>query len=248
MGNDPGGRTFSEHEVALILRTAAELQERGVPGSRSGRLSQGQLEQVASEVGMDPAVIRRAIREVDARGQDKPGSRLLGGPAAFTIEREVEGEVPISAFESVLDTVRRHTGQLGEVSTIGRLFGWRGPLGGAKAEVSLTPADGRTTVRVRVALDQVAIGSYAGGGIGLGVTGAFFTFAALTNPLGWVAAWIAGGVMASGVLAGRFHFSRSANRYHEQAAGLADAIADQLSLAPPQPEAHVRQDRQHLPP
>ena len=70
MSADARERQFSDLEVAHILQVAAELQEQGEVPAAVGRLSLGQLEQIVTEVGMDPAVIRRAVIPSSGDGPD----------------------------------------------------------------------------------------------------------------------------------------------------------------------------------
>jgi hypothetical protein len=165
VSDDPSGRRFSDREVALILNAAAELQEREGAGTSIGRLSIRDIEQIAAEVGMDAALVRRAVQAVDGRGSHARTDRLRGGPQALVVERTVEGEMGPATAEAVPEAVRGLTGEVGEASTVGRLFGWRGRLDGARTEVSVAPDGGRTRMRVRVALDEVATSSYAGRGV-----------------------------------------------------------------------------------
>ena len=123
MTDPPSVRQFSDREVALILKTAAELQQRDAPTARG--LSLAELEQVAADVGMDPALIRRAVQELEVRGGASRHNRFLGGPTEIVVERVASGEVDSASFEDLLAELRAVSGELGTESTVGRLFGWR---------------------------------------------------------------------------------------------------------------------------
>jgi hypothetical protein len=52
-------RRFTDREVALVLKKASELEEVEGTGSGGG-LTLDDLEQIASEVGISPALIKKA--------------------------------------------------------------------------------------------------------------------------------------------------------------------------------------------
>ena len=162
---------YSDHEVRLILKEAAELQEReaGAAGARDG-LTLAELEQVASDVGLDPALVRRAAAKVDAKAHAAPA--FAGAPMRVILERALAGELPEAAHERVVDAVRLATGELGTVSIIGRTLTWGAKSPGVTRQVTVVSRDGRTTVRVEGNLGELA-------GVVQGVGGAASIVAAL---------------------------------------------------------------------
>jgi hypothetical protein len=154
-----GERQFSEREVALILKTASELQDTGDAPGRG--LTLRELEHFAAEAGMDPALIRRAAASVDTV-TPTASHRLLGAPMEIVVERTFAGEIDQAAHERLLAHVRQATGELGEMQSVDRLFGWKGRVDGVKTEVSVSPADGPTRVRVRMEMDEAALGAHMG--------------------------------------------------------------------------------------
>ena len=58
-------RRFSEKEVAVVLRKATEMEEQ--PGPSGAGLSLQELEQIAGEVGISPAVICTVVKAPGAR-------------------------------------------------------------------------------------------------------------------------------------------------------------------------------------
>ena len=86
----PSVRQFGEGEVALILKTAAELQQQEGAGARG--LSLAGLEQLAADVGMDASLIRRAVQQLDVRGATVRHNSFLGAPTEIVVERTVGGE------------------------------------------------------------------------------------------------------------------------------------------------------------
>jgi hypothetical protein len=58
-------RTFTEHEIARILKRASELEsEKGTSGLSSKGLTLDELASVATESGLDPELIKRAADEI----------------------------------------------------------------------------------------------------------------------------------------------------------------------------------------
>jgi hypothetical protein len=234
MDAPPGAvRRYTDREVRLILKSAVELQQRAADGAEpSGGLSLSELEQVAAEVGIDPTVVRRAAATLDARGDDDAGSRFLGGPTEILVERIVDRPLDDGDFEGLLGVVRGQSRHLGEASTVGRLFGWRGRLDGAKAEVSVSPAGARSQVRVRLELDEPALGHFMLKGALLGVGGGLIATAVATAALGPVGVLLGGAVAGGGYLWARTGFRTGSARYRARAVELADALAAALASRP----------------
>jgi hypothetical protein len=231
MADFPGERRFSDGEVARILQAAAELEARE-PAERG--LSLSELERIGSEVGLDPAVVRRAALEVDARDSGPGAGRLLGGPTELVAERVLQGEIGPGAHEALLDALRQETGDLGEVSAIGRQFGWRGDLDAkAKLEVHVAPGEGRTTIRVRVTLDELAADVFGGRFVLIGGGLAFVMVAATVNVLGLAAGLLGGAFAAGGFVAARQKYSWLAARYQTRVSSLVDALARRVSASAP---------------
>ena len=227
---DGDGRRYTDREVRLILKSAVELQQRASDdGEPSGGMSLAELEQVAAEAGIEPSLLRRAASALDADLPPEGGNRFLGGPTEIVVERIVDAPLDASGFEPLLAALRGQTRHLGESSTVGRLFGWHGRVDGAKTEVSVTPAGGRTQIRVRIELDEVALGHFMlkgtlfGGGAGF--TAAMAGLSAL-GPLGLL---VGGAVAGSGYLWARRGFRTAVEQYQARARAMAAALTDAVA-------------------
>ncbi|NJD20708.1 MAG: hypothetical protein FIA95_15665 [Gemmatimonadetes bacterium] len=164
-------RRFTDEEVAIILRDAAEPPT----GTRRARdadgLTLGQLEEIAREVGMDPARIREAAGTLVLH---RSGRRLpfFGTPVAPAFEREIQGAVPTGDLAGLVTTIRRILGRRGIGSSEFGAFEWRaqGVMGGRY--VSVFQRGGSVRLRVfanfRDGLLLVALG--AGGVLTVMVT------------------------------------------------------------------------------
>jgi len=174
MSDHPGpGRRFDDEEVARILERAAELQHRAplAPPDISG-MTLAQLEQVATEAGIDPQHVRDAAAalERETRTPALPGASLLGAPMRLELERTVEGEIPAGASEALAETIRATIPNPGYVSTLGKSFEWNSANPQRALRVTVTPRAGRTVIRIEERLGNLVGGLFGGivGGVGGG--------------------------------------------------------------------------------
>ncbi len=187
MGTSMGDARYSEDEVALVLRRAAELQKRETLAEDPGSMSLPELEAVAAEAGLSPALVRRAATEI-ARpmGSQPEANPWLGGVTHLVIERTIDGEYPQDELDRLLEAVRSSSSGAGQVSTVGRTLTWSGALGTSQSvvlTVTVTVRDGQTRLRLHANFANLAGGVF--GGIGGGVGGG----------LGWTA-FLGGGLIA----------------------------------------------------
>lgn len=219
---------FGEAEASSILQRAAELQREA---HDSRRLSAAELEDVAAAAGIEPAYVRRAAAELDLQQarRDRP-SFAIGGPRTILFELTLDGEIPVPAYEYVIEAARRQTGELGVASLIGRSLTWTalpthtrvGPAWSRTIALTVVPRAGRTRIRIEEKLDELVksvFGSSLGGIGGSGallpvLTLAFVGLPALI-PIG-VGLWL-GGAWA---IARRIYQARVDSRERELAATL----------------------------
>jgi hypothetical protein len=236
MPSPPGRRhehRFQENEAALILERAADLQRQA---SDSRRMSLGELVETADSVGIEPVHVRRAAAELCMRQARRDrASPLLGGPRTILIELTLDGEIPVPAYEYVIEAVRRHTGELGVASLIGRSLTWialpdhsRARPGWART-ISLTvvPRSGRTRIRIEEKLDQLVHALFGGLVGGLGAAGSLAPIIPLLAIGGAALIPFSVGLWLSGVwvLARRIYRQRVASRERELHGAL-QAIVD----------------------
>jgi hypothetical protein len=179
---DPGASTnrrFNEKEVALIIKRASELQQLETTAESSTCMSLAELEQVAREAGLDPALVRRAAVDLDTRVTDQTPNKFLGAPTMLRLERTIDGEVPADEYEQLVLEIQRQLGEVGSGSTIGRSLQWtvqsaaRRRVSARTVQVTISPRNGRTTIRIEERLGGLAGGLFGGlmGGVGGGTTG-----------------------------------------------------------------------------
>ncbi len=172
-------RRYSDKEVSLILKRAAELQQKepGAGVERTG-LTFDELEEIATEAGLDPRHLRRAAAELESRPAGSGlASRFFGAPMVIRLERTIEGELPESEFESIVELLQGQPIGQGQASTVGRTLTWRSHSTNTERslQISITVRDGTTLVRMEERLQGLAGGLFGGlmggvgGGVGLGV-------------------------------------------------------------------------------
>jgi hypothetical protein len=145
---------YSEQQLVEILRRAAERQE-GLNSEPDGRFSLAEIQQFASEVGINPAHVAVAAAEL-AHSTQPPPSTVLGAPTAFRFERWLDGEIPTSAIGELFDVARRETGFQGQVSEALDTVEWRGRGSMGITIVSVARRGGRTQITVYVARTDAA--------------------------------------------------------------------------------------------
>ena len=224
MAGDPNSRKYNDREVQLILKSSVESQMRvaqSLEGSEG--LSLAEIEEVAREVGVDPAHIRAAAARLDSPAASGEGSAVLGAPTLLVLERVLDLSLDQSRFDELLDVVRQRTGVVGEATTMGRQFGWKGKMDGAKTDVAISAGEESTTIRVAIDLEETAVGQFMlktvmGGGMGgvatAGILGLY--------PLALVAG---AAVLGAGYIWGRKGFQKTASDQAARGHELIDAIA-----------------------
>lgn len=254
MDIDPDDRTaatarrYTDQEVTLVIKRAAELQvqESERTEQRASGLSLGELEQVAREAGLDPALIRQAATELDTRNSTSPHSPFVGAPTVITIERTVRGEVSVDQYEAIVEEIRRAFSDNGFVSTLGRSLAWTSisagsgrRQGGHSINVTVSPRNGNTVIRAEESLRSVAGGLFGGlmGAVGGGTTGL-----SLGVGVGVMhSALVAGGMWASifggSYVLARTIFGRVARKRGDRLRAVVDTIAEHITatamIAPP---------------
>jgi hypothetical protein len=206
MADEP---SYSDEDVRLILKRAGELAAGS--DSEPKTVSLSEVERIAAEAGLDTALVRRAAAELQRPASPAPRANpWLGGPLNLVYEAQLPWEVPSEAHELMVQTMRETTGDIGDVSTIGRSLAWStrvvntGKPTPRTVQLSVTVREGTTTIRIEEGMSNLAgamfggiVGGVGGGGITLPVFGAIGLAAVtplpamLLIPLG-IAGWVGG--------------------------------------------------------
>ena len=208
-------RRYNEKEVADIIRRASELQLQTTSESSTG-MSLAELEQVAREAGLDPALVRRAATDLDTSVSDERPSVFLGAPTALRLERTLDGEIPAEEYEPMVLEMQHRLGLVGSATTLGRSLQWtvqsvdRRRVSTRTVQIIVTPRNGRTTIRIEERLGGLAGGLFGGlmGGLGGGSGGiaAGIGLGALHSGLAFAGIWGA-------VIAGSYTLARTIYRH-----------------------------------
>lgn len=236
-------QSFDERQVAEILRRTAALDQKRK--LERPTLTLEEIETIAKEAGLDPALVRRAVDELKHEPEVSVWTKLAGAPLTRTIERVVDGEVTTDDHEALAASIREALGQPSgfpvQISTLGRSLSVTTFSTAGLVEVQVTPKEGTTRVRVTVNARQLAGGLFGGiiGGVGGG----------LGSNVGWIIPFVlaqagyspvlgvAGG--ATGLLAtvvGAWAFARwlfvgRARATHARAEQLVETLEGQLRTA-----------------
>jgi hypothetical protein len=167
-------RVYGDKEIGQILKRATELQDKEPSAPSSSGLTLQELEEVASEAGIDPRFLQRAALELGTSPADSSfWSRVAGDEFMLVRETTVPGELSEDGFERVASVIQLGTRDHGQPSLLGRSLTWRAetPNKSRTVQVTVTSRDGQTHIRLEENLHQLAGGLFGGvvGGVGLGV-------------------------------------------------------------------------------
>ena len=230
-------RRYNEKEVADIIKRASELQQLESTTESTTGMSLTELEQVAREAGLDPALVRRAAADVDTRVSDEKPSAFLGAPTNLVLERTIDGEIPPDEYETIVLEIQRELGGVGQASTLGRSLVWtiqgvRGRrVSSRTVQLTVTPRNGRTTIRMEESLGQVAGGLFGGlmGGLGGGTSGIAMGIGMGVFHSPAVAAGLIGGMVSASYLLARTIFARMVRTRGERMQRLMSRLAEQVA-------------------
>lgn len=166
-------RQYAADEVQEILQRAASLEQK--KQHERPMLTANEIEHIAKESGLDPAMVKRAISEFQVKSTEQSlGTRLAGAPLKRVFEREVDGEITTAVHETLAQEIRAALGStalMSQVSAVGRTLTWTGFGKRGVIELNVFPRDGKTVIRLSVNSGQLAGGLFGGmlGGIGGGL-------------------------------------------------------------------------------
>jgi len=176
-------RLFDDETSGQVLRRAAELQhESNVPAHGGDGLSATDLEQIATEAGIDAAFVRRAIVESQVSSPETQHSPVFGEVKTLELVEVMEGEVSSDSMDRMLEEVQRSFADGGTVTRTGRSATWSASRTLASSRLSslvvaITARDGQTEVRITERLDNLSTALFVGLGfggsaVGVGISGA----------------------------------------------------------------------------
>ena len=174
-------RRYTDDEVKRLLKRASELESQrpGLPAKADGP-TLDEIESIASEAGIHPALIRQAAMELDSPSSfpvSRPAlsSGLLGAPMVFELERTVPGEVEPAVLERMIAPLQRAADGMGHPSLLGRTLSWQSTDANKSRTLQVTVNIGRGETRLSIEerYGNLAGGLFGGivggGGMGLGL-------------------------------------------------------------------------------
>jgi hypothetical protein len=165
-------RLFDDETAGQVLRRAAELQhESHVPAHGGDGLSATDLEQIATEAGIDRAFVRRAIVESQVSSPETEHSPIFGEVKTLEMVEALEGEVDPDSVDRMFEEVQRAFADGGTVTRTGRSATWSASRSLASSRLSslvvaITARDGQTEVRITERLDNLSMALFVGLGFG----------------------------------------------------------------------------------
>ena len=141
-------RRFTDREVAIVLRRAAEIEEADSSDAAGGErgLSLDDLRDIGRQVGISPAAIEKAVSHIERRVATAP--LLAGAPRVRRSVHAVQGELNREALGRLIRVVDEKADSAGVVSEALGSVRWTSDERFSSTQVSLTPANGETTIRV----------------------------------------------------------------------------------------------------
>jgi hypothetical protein len=139
-------RRFTDKEVAMVIREASEIDE-GLGSDGRGGMSAEDLRQIASEVGISPEAISKAVDRLD-QGSRSPSPTLSGAPSVHKAVHAVQGELNEDALGQLIRLVDEETASTGAISEALGSVRWTSGDRFHSMQVSLTPQDGETVIQV----------------------------------------------------------------------------------------------------
>ncbi|NNE70101.1 MAG: hypothetical protein HKN29_07015 [Rhodothermales bacterium] len=152
-------RIYSEEEIGRVLKRAADMQGKKRKTSSYG-LSLDEIQELASDSGIDPDLVVAAAMELKA-DQEALKKNLWGGPLSTTLIRSVDGPLSDDTWEEMLAILRRQYKETGETERRGSTRQWmsRGQ-DGKRAHLIATYRDGRTELELFRGNPTIAIPFY----------------------------------------------------------------------------------------
>jgi hypothetical protein len=214
---------FDEGQVAEILRRSAELQLAADPSTSLPGMSLAELQRVAAEVGLDPELVARAAREIQAAAVEALDS---GSGSSVLLDQTLAGSLTEEQWEDVVTELRRLSGKQGKETVSGASSVWVGNW--EVANITLTVSKRGNSSRLQMLLDM------SGGRVLFWMGGSLATLA-LTAVLGGLmshsghgpaaTAATVFGVAGGGLLTARYLLSRWMRATHSKATMLFRSIA-----------------------
>jgi len=218
-------RRYTDEEVALILRKAAQFDAGSAAPEAGDGLSLAEIERIAREVGIAPDLVARAAALI---GTDAPSTaaRIFGGPTAFSAVHEASGELPRERYGDVVEAIRRVMRKPGGTSEVLNSLEWKSWGETTQVTVVVRPTGGRTHVQILADRSGSAVIAYLVPACAA-VLGGLITGASLEPGLAG-GLLIMGTAAGAGFLAARTIWMAATRRFRRKFATLTDAVTAEV--------------------
>jgi hypothetical protein len=146
-------RRFTDQDVALILRRAVELDRESGQEARGRGLSLEDLQEIAVEVGVDPAMVSRAAEELGTRSVVRSLS-LMGDPVVRRGVRAVPGTADEETLRELMRIVDREMPAQGTITEALGSVRWNSGDRFLSRQVSVEPTLKETLIRVEERFEE----------------------------------------------------------------------------------------------
>lgn len=226
MANRPSSsddRRFTDREMKLIFERAGEAD---VAAQSEQGYSLAEMEEIARQVGLNPAAIAKAASTIRAPESSHP---VLGAPVRFRASRTLPGKLTEDDIASVALHVREETGVHGELRNVPGGVEWRARTAMGLFVVDFTTRGDGTRVDLTVARGDEAVLTAMGAGAAGATVGAIAAYF-IANALGAVGFGevVVSAVTALGGAAAvvRMWWPRVARRWAKKTDALMQSIAE----------------------
>jgi len=218
-------RTYTDQEVALILRRAMERQEDGA--ERGDGLALRDVREIAREIGIDPDLVSEVAGQLPLASGGAEG-RWLGEPMRYELRLSHDAPSTPEQLQDLMMQVRSITQQQGQVQEVLGALEWKAGADLDQVAVTARVRGGRTTVQI-VADRSGAAAVSAIGFTAIGLFAAAVTGSVIEPGLIGGVALMTGGAAVGGLL-GWATWKRGSRLFRAKLARLAEGI--QQSLEP----------------
>ena len=212
-------RTYSDSDVAIILRRAMEMQQDSA--ARREGLTLRELRDIAREIGVDPDLVTDAASQLPAAGGG-PVARLIGGHVRHDVRLVHDAALSPDQMQDLVMAIRTAMQHQGRTREVMGTLEWTTFGDVSQVAVTVRAHGGRTTVHVLADRSGSAVLT-AVGPIALGAFVAAITGAILEPGVaGGVA--IMGAGLAGGAALARAIWQRTTRGFQRKLTRLTEAI------------------------
>lgn len=140
-------RLYTEKEFNAILKKTAEKQSEQGTKETVG-LSLEEMQQIASEVGLDPALLASVAAEMERTPDQVKSLPFYMVPTKVSLERILPGNLDEDQWPEIVSAIENKLGVSGVSSQIGRMLEWTYSSRFARYKISFSPGQNQTKVRL----------------------------------------------------------------------------------------------------